>query len=312
MISKEKLIHWNYQKNTKQPESFSNGSSFNAHWICEKGHEWSICIKNKKGCPYCANKLVGYGNDLLSVYPEAVKEWHPTKNIPLLPSQVTFKATTQVWWQCQHGHEWKADVRRFHKGYQCPYCTTKKTAPEQSIASHKPDFLNEFNTFKNHLDPLTLSLGSTKKVWWICKKGHEWQSSVRNRTQGSHCPRCKLCGTSRPELFLFDELSKLFPSAIHRHKTTFGELDIFIPEINIAIEYDGWRWHKERIEKDIQKFNSAKNNKIIIINIREYLLPIFNEFNIQTKYPKSKILQQQLLDSVLNKIEYIKNTINFD
>ncbi len=305
MINPEKLIHWNYAKNNNQPEKFSNGSSHTAHWICEHGHEWITPIKNKKGCPYCSNKLVGYGNDLESVYPEAAKEWHPSKNNGLLPSQVTFKATTQVWWQCQYGHEWKADVRRFHKGYGCPFCSTKKTSAEQSIAANQPDYLKEWHPSKNTLDPFSISQGSKKKVWWICSKGHEWQSSVRNRSQGSCCPRCKLCGTSKPELFLFDRLSEIFPSAIHRYKSSFGELDIFIPDLNIAIEYDGWRWHKTKLDKDIAKFEAAKNNGITIINIREYLLPTFNELNISTKYPKSKLQLQQLLDSILLKIKII-------
>ncbi len=305
MISPDKIIHWNYSKNTLQPESFSNGSSHTAHWICEHNHEWSVSIKNKKGCPYCANKIVGYGNDLLSIYPEAAKEWHPTKNGTLLPSQVTYKATTLVWWQCQHGHEWKSDVRRFHKGYKCPFCTTKKTSKEQSIASSQPEFFKEFNLEKNTIDPFSLSHGSTKKVWWICHKGHEWQSSVKTRHSGSGCPRCKLCGTSKPELFLFDQLSQIYPSAIHRYKSSFGELDIFIPELNIAIEYDGWRWHKLKLEKDISKFNTAKQNNITLINIREHLLPVFDKLNISTKYPKSKVQLQQLLNSVIDTINSI-------
>jgi len=31
---------------------------------------------------------------------------------------------------------------------------------------------------------------SNKKVWWKCPKGHEWQSTIENRTHGRNCPYC--------------------------------------------------------------------------------------------------------------------------
>jgi DNA-directed RNA polymerase subunit RPC12/RpoP len=32
--------------------------------------------------------------------------------------------------------------------------------------------------------------GSNKKVWWKCKKGHEWQSMILSRSKGNGCPYC--------------------------------------------------------------------------------------------------------------------------
>lgn len=41
------------------------------------------------------------------------------------------------------------------------------------------------------LDPKKLTLGSTKKAWWKCTKGHEWESSIANRAGKKHnCPYC--------------------------------------------------------------------------------------------------------------------------
>ena len=31
---------------------------------------------------------------------------------------------------------------------------------------------------------------SNKKVWWKCQKGHEWITSVANRSKGNGCPYC--------------------------------------------------------------------------------------------------------------------------
>jgi hypothetical protein len=31
---------------------------------------------------------------------------------------------------------------------------------------------------------------SNHKVWWKCKKGHEWEASVSSRNRGNGCPYC--------------------------------------------------------------------------------------------------------------------------
>lgn len=43
---------------------------------------------------------------------------------------------------------------------------------------------------KNKITLTEDKLGSHKKVWWICKKGHEYESAIRNRVNGSQCPYC--------------------------------------------------------------------------------------------------------------------------
>lgn len=41
------------------------------------------------------------------------------------------------------------------------------------------------------LTPETITYGSTKMVWWVCKKGHRWQETVNHRTAGrTDCPYC--------------------------------------------------------------------------------------------------------------------------
>ncbi|MBQ9791874.1 MAG: hypothetical protein IJW28_04750, partial [Clostridia bacterium] len=51
----------------------------------------------------------------------------------------------------------------------------------------------EWNWNKNKgIKPETIQISSHKKVWWICSKGHEWQSVVASRTgkQKCGCPYC--------------------------------------------------------------------------------------------------------------------------
>ena len=50
--------------------------------------------------------------------------------------------------------------------------------------------VNEWNYEKNKdVDINKITLGSNKKVWWICNNGHEWQASIYSRNDNS-CPIC--------------------------------------------------------------------------------------------------------------------------
>ena len=51
------------------------------------------------------------------------------------------------------------------------------------------------------------------------------------------------------------------------------ELDVYIPSIKFALEYDGSHWHKEKVEKDNQKDAICMNSGVRLIRIRETPLP---------------------------------------
>lgn len=49
----------------------------------------------------------------------------------------------------------------------------------------------EWDKEKNGKFKLTeKQLGSHKKAWWICNKGHNYESAIRNRANGTQCPYC--------------------------------------------------------------------------------------------------------------------------
>ena len=48
--------------------------------------------------------------NLAVLYPEIAKEWHPTKNGDLKPSNLLPQSNKKVWWICKKGHEWKASI----------------------------------------------------------------------------------------------------------------------------------------------------------------------------------------------------------
>ena len=48
--------------------------------------------------------------------PELSKPWHPTKNTPLTPNDVTTGSNKKVWWFYSRGHEWQAIVNSRNQG----------------------------------------------------------------------------------------------------------------------------------------------------------------------------------------------------
>jgi hypothetical protein len=62
---------------------------------------------------------------------------------------------------------------------------------EKSLLFLHPCLSTEWNYEKNIiLKPERVFAYSSKKVWWKCKIGHEWESTICNRSNGSGCPYC--------------------------------------------------------------------------------------------------------------------------
>ena len=210
-------------------------------WICEKGHEWQASIANRskgRGCPICANRYVlPNRNDLASLYPALAQEWHPNKNGGLLPTDVVAGTERKIWWQCKYGHEWQATIYNRIKGQNCPYCANRKVLTGYNdLATVYPQIAAEWHPTKNGLLlPLDVIAGSGKKVWWICKEGHEWLATVVSRTKGNNCPYC----SNKKLLKGYNDLATVYPQiAAEWHPTKNG--DLLPSEVNAGSEKKVW------------------------------------------------------------------------
>ena len=97
------MNQWDYKKNVGlNPKFYAKGSNEKVWWKCSKGedHEWECTINERsrgRGCPYCAGKRVGKGNNFKVKKPMIAKEWHPIKNESMTPEQVTMYSSKKVW-----------------------------------------------------------------------------------------------------------------------------------------------------------------------------------------------------------------------
>ena len=77
-------------------------------------------------------------------------------------------------------------------GRNCPYCSNQKILKgSNDLVTVNPKLASEWNYEKNgDLIPEDFFANSSKKVWWKCSKGHEWQATINNRNNGRGCPYC--------------------------------------------------------------------------------------------------------------------------
>ena len=375
------MTEWDWEKNNNwglNPNEITSHSGKKVWWICINGHSFEATIANRvngKGCPYCAGQKVWRGyNDLATVNPDLAQEWHSNKNVPLTPQDVTANSGQKVWWQCKKGHEWQAAIGNRNQGSRCPYCAGKKVKKgDNDLQTLNPTLANEWNYEKNGiLKPECFTAHSNKKVWWRCRKGHEWQAVIANRNDGDGCPYCScryavigendlqtinptlaeewnyeknsgltprdvlpnsnkkvwwkcskghewqttinnrnggngcpVCNSERhtsfPEYALIYYLRKYSLEAIHLYKARGYELDIYIPSKRIAIEYDGYLWHKNKTKQDLAKNYKCVKDGIKLYRIREGLPPL-NDSSVDYIVQKYQIDLSQILKEILSEI----------
>lgn len=183
------------------PDSITQGSAKVVWWQgTQCGHEWDakVCVRTgqMQGCPYCNSKRVLAGfNDLATSHPHLVDEWHPVKNDDLTPQMVVSGSERKVWWRGECGHEWETNIRtRAKSNANCPYCSGQKVLLGfNDLATTHPNLASLWDYGKNGgILPTEVNAGSKKKRFWVCPKGHTWESPVAWQAvkEGEYCRVC--------------------------------------------------------------------------------------------------------------------------
>lgn len=178
-------------------------------------------------------------------------------------------------------HTWKTtagNINYERNTLGCPFCATKR--PEVGI--------NDIATTHPEIAALvadphvakTVSAGSGKTIAWQCSdhKEHTWETSVYKQiNRGAICPICKPPFTSNGEHAVAEVVQLLRPDtpvlrSVRKILPKYYELDIYLPELHIAIEYNGIYWHSgEHVDKNyhLEKYQLAKERGIQLIQIWE-------------------------------------------
>lgn len=145
-------------------------------------------------------------------------------------------------------------------------CKGGKREIKSTISELMPAIVDEFWDFdKNAVSPKDVPVNSEDEFWW---KGYS--SSYKFPLQ--YFLRT-VSGTSFPEQAISFFLILQNVEVCKRHIVEYGgkkyELDLFLPQYNLGIEYDGVFWHLDKEEKDNLKTKAIESLGIKFIRIRE-------------------------------------------
>lgn len=244
-----KLI--SYGGNVKTPSSFR----------CSKGHEWSTnatTVLRGFGCPHCAGQA---RIDVSDIRAKLQK-----RNINLLAYGGSVKK--QSTFQCEHGHEWNTKTHHVLNGSGCPRCAGRSQRTTVDIN-------HELNVRKIKL--INYAGNVSDRSIFECEKGHQWEAITSNVLHlHTGCPECCTAGTSKGEQAIFDYIKSVHPDAIQSDRNVIApfELDVVVPSLKLAVEFNGIYWHSEKYRDDTYHINKRKMTEQAgyrLISIREDL-----------------------------------------
>lgn len=252
-------------------------------------------------------------NNLAVLQPDLAKEWHPTKNGRLTPSDVSSRSNKKAWWKCEQNHEWLSIINSRFKGSGCPKCyalirgeKVRRAALRRSgsLADTYPEIAQQWHPSKNRdLKPENFTAGSGKKIWWICSRNHSWQVTIEERTRGHGCPYCSP-QTSKLELRFYTELKAVLGDVRWRAKVDGLECDILLSEYDYAVELDGYPWHSGHEERDRQKEARLLRAGVRVLRIRDSRLPMISGANIS--YDKQEVGDEKSIGVLMQAMSTLK------
>lgn len=309
------MQEWDYTRNNDiglYAHRVTTGSNKIAYWICNNcGSSYRATIKHKVkskyGCPSCVWKHTGINSretkvvgvdSLAKSHPHLIPEWRECEDNTRTPYNVTAGSSKKVKWQCPNcnGLYTAVIASRALKKSNCPYCAgIKALTGVNDLQTVNPHLAAEWSD-KNDRSPTEFLPYSHYRAYWKCPIGHnDYPSTIKARSDGRGCPVCaRESQTSFPEQTIYYFIKQVFLDAENRYRyADKTEIDIFIPSLQIGIEYNGYYAHKNRADKDIAKKKFLTDNGVKLFVIKEFKTE--NEkygadFYIQSNYDYKSLL----------------------
>ncbi len=191
----------------------------------------------------------------------------------------------------RHGDPFYANLKEMRRKNKEKYGNRQISKTEYySSKREKTDFKKFFNKLVNldrlsdKVEPL-FSLDEYEGVRYYKEyefKCLECNAKFEDHLMSGHVPRCPSCYpikdySSKAEKEIFEYVSKLLDVEVQRNVENVleqKELDIFVLEKNLAIEFNGLYWHSENAgdkskEYHLQKTNQCEEKEIHLVHIFE-------------------------------------------
>jgi hypothetical protein len=215
-------------------------NSTNVTIICPKHGEFQQKPNNHlngKGCKTCAHNVNRYS--LSDFITKAINK-HGDKYSYVNSNYINGKTKVDI--RCPIHGDFKQSAESHLAGHGCNLCASDSfRKPHDVFMSELYDIhgnnydYSEVN-YKTYEEPIKL----------ICGKHGEFTIRPKHALRGQGCPNC-VRPTSKEEKELTEFIKSLGLSVDENDRNILNglEIDIYIPEANLAIEYDGIYWHSE-------------------------------------------------------------------
>lgn len=245
-------------------------------YICPEGHRHSIRWNDwqrKQRCP-CQSNLMKPTIEFIR------SEFAKVDYILLTTEYVNSKQ--KLGYICPKGHKHNIIWNSWQRGHRCP-CQSNQMIP--TIDFIRSEFVKERYKLLT-----TKYKNAYQRLDYVCPEGHRHSVSWANWKQNCRCPECTN-KISKEEVqvrnfvkSLSIEVSSNDRSQIFSPKTGKSlELDIFMPVLNKAIEYNGEYWHQDK-NRDLLKQQLCKDKNINLLVITD------KEWNENIEKCKSKVV----------------------
>lgn len=220
---------------------------------CANGHEWETCYAKilYYGCPICAGNVPKTEAD----YHELAKR----QNLEWLGDTAPFNTRTKTDWRCASGHVWQSTYNDIQHGYLCPRCTIHgKRLPEDyhALAASKgyewlgPEVETTFT-----------------ETTWRCDQGHDFKRTYASIREGNQCTECSFQVNGKPTSKAQRQLAEWTGGILNANIGPFN-VDVYIEQDSIVIEYDGWYWHNHKLDSDQERYNQLVKEGYKVLQIK--------------------------------------------
>lgn len=264
---------WDYDRNVNKPEEVSSGHQGYYNFKCPNGHIFSSTLAHMKrsmntkfrGCPICAGKDNGENRFVNNVYPWVKDYWDEHKNT-ISFEEVRLFSTTPRWFICDKGHSFCTKVESVYTSKSrfkgCPICSgAKLLSGVNDFKTLYPEKAQYWAYDYNDLEPDEVLPHSKSSFWWRCSKcGDLLRRDVDSVTNGKClCYSC-LCvlSVSSVESEIGDYLESLGLKVKRQLYVGRYSYDLFLPDYNMVIEYNGLYFHSSARRDDFKKLNELK------------------------------------------------------
>ena len=208
-------------------------------------------IKSGSWCPKCGVKK------RTKTQTRTLEELHDlAKGRGKCLSNQVCKSMEKCWWECNCGYKWQTPPSSVQQGTWCPKCS-----------GHAPVTYDELLSLPKGkgICLSKIAIPTAERCWWQCNCGKIWMTTPSHIKSGKWCPRCAK-KESKPQQELYRFVKNLFPDSILGQRGILPnkrfELDIWIPSLKKAIEFDGPRHDPNHVLFDsIQTERDGRKNK---------------------------------------------------